>query len=89
MDTREEVLRKINWDYNYSVKEIDSILKGDDFKMKKPFYIKLLKSFRWYVLKEVLTENELREMLTSDVVDNLHIQSLKDKYTYARQVLYQ
>ena len=89
MDTREEVLRKINWDYNYSVKEIDSILKGDDFEMKKPFYIKLLKSFRWYVLKEVLTENELREMLTSDVVDNLHIQSLKDKYTYARQVLYQ
>lgn len=88
METREEVLRKINWDYTYTVDEINAILEGNDFSMKKPFYIKLLKSFRWYVLRRVLSDKEVMEMLSPDVVDNLHINSLKEKYNYVRQVLY-
>jgi hypothetical protein len=88
METREEALRKINWDYTYTVEDINAILNGSDFKMKKPFYIKLLKSFRWYVLYHILTEREIREMLSSEVLDNLHIHSLKEKYKYVRQILY-
>jgi hypothetical protein len=88
METRQEVLRKINWDTTYTVDEINSILKGNDFRMKKPFYIKLLKSCRWYILKEVLTEAEIKEMLTPDVINNLHVASLKEKYNYVRQILY-
>lgn len=88
METREEVLKKINWDYAYTVEEINAILKGNDYRMKKPFYIKLLKTFRWYVLKDVLTESEIEEMLSLDVIDNLHINSLKEKYKYVREVLY-
>ncbi|MBY0435133.1 MAG: hypothetical protein K2U26_13580 [Cyclobacteriaceae bacterium] len=88
METREEVLKKINWDYTYTVEEINAILRGDDFRMKKPFYIKLLKSFRWYVLKDVLSKGEIEEMLSPDVINNLHIPSLKEKYKYVRQVLY-
>lgn len=88
METREEVLRKINWDYTYTVDEVNAILIGNDYRMKKPFYIKLLKTFRWYVLKEVLTESEIKEMLTPDVINNLHIDSLKEKYKYVREVLY-
>ncbi|MFN7261689.1 MAG: hypothetical protein ACK5TU_17470 [Cyclobacteriaceae bacterium] len=88
METREEVLRKINWDYTYTVEEINAILKGTDDRMKKPFYIKLLKTFRWYILKEVLSELEIKEMLSPDVINNLHVNSLKEKYHYVRQVLY-
>jgi hypothetical protein len=55
--------------------------------MKKQFYIKLLKSFRWYELKEVLTETELEEMLSPEVINNLHVNSLREKYVYVRQVL--
>jgi hypothetical protein len=88
METREEVLKRINWDYTYTVEEINAILKGNDYRMKKPFYIKLLKTFRWYVLKDVLTESEIAEMLSLDVINNLHINSLKEKYKYVREVLY-
>jgi hypothetical protein len=88
METREEVLRKINWDYTYTVEEINAILKSDNFSMKKPFYIKLLKSFRWYVLRSVLSEKEIIEMLSPEVINNLHIASLKKKYNYVREVLY-
>lgn len=88
METREEVLRKINWDYTYTVAEINAILKGADYRMKKPFYIKLLKTFRWYVLINVLSELEIKEMLSPDVVNNLHVNSLKEKYKYVRAVLY-
>jgi hypothetical protein len=88
METREEALRKINWDYSYTVEQINAILTGNDFRMKKPFYIKLLKSFRWYVLLKILSEQEIKEMLSLDVIDNLHIESLKNKYHYVRQVLY-
>ena len=88
METRAEVLRRINWEYTYTVEEIDSILKGNDYRLKKPFYIKLLKSFRWYILQKVLSTDEIKEMLTPDVINNLHINSLKEKYHYVRQVLY-
>jgi hypothetical protein len=88
MKTREDVLRMINWDYTYTVEEIDNILKGADAQMKKPFYIKLLKSFRWYELKDHFTETEIEEMLSPEVINNLHVNSLKEKYAYVRQVLY-
>ncbi|MBX2895262.1 MAG: hypothetical protein KF763_07460 [Cyclobacteriaceae bacterium] len=88
MKTREDVLSMINWEYTYTVEEIDAILKGTDHQKKKSFYIKLLKSFRWYDLKDVLTETELEEMLSPEVINNLHVTSLKEKYAYVRQVLY-
>ena len=88
MEQRQDILRRINWDYDYSVEEIDRILKGNDFSSKKPFLIKLLKSVRWYNLILILDAQEMREILSPEIIDNLPVASMKDKYRYARQLLY-
>jgi len=88
METREEILKRINWDYNYSVAEIDSFIRGNNFFDKKPFLIKLLKSASWYSILNTFSKQEIKEILSEEVVDNLHIESLRKKYTYARQVLF-
>lgn len=88
METREEILKRINWDYNYSILEIDSFIKEKNFFDKKPFLIKLLKSVSWYNILQAFSKQEIKEMLSEEVVDNLHIESLRKKYTYARHVLF-
>lgn len=88
MEQRQDILRRINWDYDYTVEEIDRILKGKDYSSKKPFLIKLLKSVRWYNLILILDDEEIKEILSPDVIDNLPVASMKDKYRYARHLLY-
>lgn len=87
METREEILKRINWDYHYTVEEIDLIIKSDDFRRKKPFLIKLLKSVQWYTLLDNFNEKEIKEMLSPDVVNNLPVESLREKYRYASRFL--
>ena len=89
METREEILKRINWDYTYSVEEIDKIIRGNNFQDKKPFLIKLLKSVRWYNLREAFSEQEIKEMLSSDIINNLPVASLREKFKYASRVLYE
>ena len=88
METREEILKRINWDYTYSVQEQEKILAGSDIKPKIHIYLKLLLSVRWYTLKKILTEQELKEILSPDIVNRLHIQSLRQNYTNARRILF-
>ena len=88
METREEILKRINWDYTYPVADQERILAGDDLKAKITIYLKLLKSVRWYNLKSILTEKELQEILSPEIVDRVWIPSRREKYVNARQLLY-
>ena len=71
METREEILKRINWDYTYTVAEIDAFIKGKIFFDKKPFLIKLLKSVKWYNLLAVLSSQKIKEILSKEIVNNL------------------
>ncbi|MBS1681023.1 MAG: hypothetical protein JST48_04870 [Bacteroidetes bacterium] len=88
METRAEILKRINWDYNYSTEEIDSFIKGKNFLEKKPFLIKILMFVSWYNILKTFSTHEIKEILSEEVVDNLHIDSLRKKYTYARHLLF-
>jgi hypothetical protein len=88
METREEILKRINWDSTYTVKDYERILAGKNFNDKKFIYHKLLKSARWYNLLQILSKQELQEMLSPEILDRFHIASMKDNYRYARKVLF-
>jgi len=88
METREEILKRINWDYNYTIEDQEKILGGKDLQLKIHIYLKLLQSVRWYTLKSILSEQEMKEILSSDVVRRLFPASLKKNYEYARRILY-
>jgi hypothetical protein len=88
METREEVLRKINWDYNYTVEQQERLLSGKDLSAKKHIYVKLLQSVRWYTLLQILTKEELQEAMSWEVIKAVFPQPLRETYLYARKVLF-
>ncbi len=89
METREEILKRINWDYNYSVADQEKILAGKNLQPKIHIYLKLLQSVRWYTLKSILSEAELKEILSSEVVNRVFPAAMKINYDYARRILYE
>ena len=56
METREQILTRINWDSTYSVEDQEKILAGPDLRPKLHIYHKLLTSVHWYALRAILTE---------------------------------
>jgi hypothetical protein len=88
METREEVLKRINWDYTYSVEEQERLLASDNLSDKKHIYLKLLQSVRWYTLLSILTEKELKEALSVDVIRAVFPRPLRDTYMYASKTLF-
>ena len=88
METREQVLNRICGDYTYSLEDKEKILSGSDIKHKIHIYLELLLSVRWYTLKSILSDTELKEILSPDIVNRLHIQSLRQNYTNARRILF-
>ncbi len=88
METREEILKRINWDYSYTVEDQEKILAGNDLQPKIHIYLKLLQSVRWYTLKSILSDDEMKEILSPEVVSRLFPASIKRNYEYARRILY-
>lgn len=89
METREEVLRKINWDYTYTVAEQEQLLASDNLSDKKHIYVKLLQGVRWYTLLSILTEKELREAMSLEVVSAVFPRPMREKYLYVRKSLFE
>ncbi len=89
METREEILKRINWgDSTHTVNDFEKILAGNNFSDKKFIYHKLLKSVRWYNLRSILSENEMKEILSPEILDRFHIPTMRENYRYARKVLF-
>ncbi len=88
METRDEVLRRINWDYTYTVEMQERLLASDNLSDKKHIYLKLLQGVRWYTLRAILTEKELKEALSMEVIRAVFPRQLRDTYMYASKALF-
>ncbi len=88
METRDEVLRRINWDYTYTVEMQERLLASDNLSDKKHIYLKLLQGVRWYTLRAILTEKELKEALSMEVIRAVFPRQLRDTYIYASKALF-
>lgn len=64
--------------------EIESI-EGFD---KVHLYRRLLTTYDWYTLMKIVPPDKLRSMLDDSVLNGLFPKDLKDKYLYARSVLW-
>lgn len=89
METREEVLRKINWDYTYTVADQEKLLASENLSEKKHIYVKLLQGVRWYTLLSILSDKELKEAMSLEVVKAVFPQPLREKYLYVRKSLFE
>jgi hypothetical protein len=91
MDTdRVNFFKRLYWDYPVTDEDILTILEtGEcDGLTRKNMLGRVLKSYRWYEIKRILTPELLQEALSEDILKTLFPKSLSRQYRYVKKILY-
>jgi hypothetical protein len=85
-----DFFKSLYWDYQISDEEILTIIESGECKgfTRKNLLGKVLKSRRWYEIKDALSPELLKEALSDDVLKTLFPKSLAEKYYYVRRLFY-
>jgi hypothetical protein len=88
-EQRRELFKRIMWDYTYTPEQIEVIIQNEGMASEKiMMYRKILMTERWYNIMRILTNTELKEALSDDVLKTIWVQSLRNKYHHAQQILF-
>ena len=79
---------------NISENELYLIFTGNKnekvFNVDKKFiYSRLLNSYDWFTILQIFKMNDLKFLLSDDVLNMLYPRTLKNKYLYVRRVLFE
>jgi hypothetical protein len=93
IEERYKLFRQIMWDYNISDDEVDAVLKGKREKAghynRQTLFVKLLESYSWFTVVQLFSPEELRQLLSDDVIKKLRFKSLRTKYDFIQKRLQQ
>ena len=85
-------LRDVYWDADVDQEQLLRLLRGDIEKAghidRANLFRRLLSTYDWYTLLALIPPERLPEALSEEVLDRLYPAALKDRYRYARHVLY-
>lgn len=93
MDVKErrKILKQISWDYNISPEEIDAVLKGEKklagHYTREKLFLKLIESYPWFTIINLFNLNEIKILLTSELISKLRSPALREKYGFVRKRL--
>lgn len=90
---RNTILNQILWDYKISAEDIDAVLSGE---MKQAghynqdmIFLKILESYSWFTILQLFSPNQIKYLLTSQVISKLRSPSLRCKYEFVQKRLQQ
>jgi hypothetical protein len=82
----------ICWDMDVDPEQICRLLLGEIDQVgsidRISLYRRLLMTYDWYTLLTLIPPDRLQEALSEDVLDRLYPASLKNRYLYARSILF-
>ena len=85
-------LTDVYWDADVDPEQLSLLLRGDIEKAghidRAGLFRRLLSTYDWYTLLALIPPDRLPEALSEEVLDHLYPATLKDRYRYARHVLY-
>ena len=85
-------LMGIFWDADVHPDRLLRLLNGDIEKVghidRADLFRCLLATYDWYTLLAMIPPDRLHEALSDAVLDRLYPKSLKERYRYARRILY-
>ena len=85
-------LTNVFWDTDVNPDQLLRLLRGDIEKVghidRVNLFRRLLTTYDWYTLLAMIPPDRLAEALSDAVLDHLHPAGLKDRYRYARRILY-
>lgn len=86
-----ELMKGLMWDYDIPPEHCLEVLEGKRKKAghytKETLFRKLLESYRWFTVLQILPLERISELLTENVVKSLRFQSLSSNYEFIRQRL--
>ena len=88
---QKEYLKKAFWDSNYSSDDLLSILykKKQDVKglTLEKLYLRLLETYSWHKLIDIVPEEQLQEMLSDDILKKLRSEKLGKRFHDVAELL--
>ncbi len=93
MSEQEQIayFERIFWDYNISSEEVLAVFAGKRVRAghydKYGLFRKLLESYPWFTILKLFSIDQLKALLTIEVIEKLRSESLKKHYRFARQRL--
>lgn len=88
---KEDSYSQLMWDYNIPSEKIDKLLSGEiEFAghyNRESLFKKMLESFPWFTVVQLVGIRTIREILTEEVIEKLRTPALRSKYTYVRKRL--
>lgn len=94
MIEKEEIkkhLKQAFWDVNYNSDDLYAILTKEKEKVNamtlERIYVRLLETYSWYKLLELVNIQQLEEMLDKKIINNIRAKTLKDRYNHVARIL--
>jgi hypothetical protein len=91
MLTREEkikLMKPLMWDYKYSYEECLEVLEGKRKTVghytEETLFRKLLESYPWFTIINLLPLERIMELLTEQTIQKLRFDSLKKHYAFIK-----
>ena len=90
---RNTILKQILWDYSISAEEIDAVLRGEVKQAghynQDMIFVKILESYSWFTILQLFSPDQIKSLLTTQVISKLRSPSLRRKYEFVRKRLQQ
>jgi len=92
-EERYKLFRQIMWDYNISPVDVEAVLQRKTEKAGhynlQAIMVKLLESYSWFTMLQLFSGEELRDLITDDVVKKIKSKALQTKYEFVQKRLQQ
>ncbi|MFO7972432.1 MAG: hypothetical protein R6U40_11855 [Desulfobacterales bacterium] len=91
-EEKKKLLSEAFWDKNIDTGRLYDLLTGraeqEQEIDKKSVFSRLLSTYDWFTLMKLIPEDLLLEALSDDVISRLYPKQLRDRYAYARKILF-
>jgi len=88
---RHKVLKSVMWDYSISSNDMEKLLDGKIDKAghytREKLFVKMLTGLPWYTIIQLLPAENVKELLTDEVIAALWPKSVQKQYKYVRKRL--
>jgi hypothetical protein len=85
------LLTQILWDTNVSVDDIKAVINNKMERVgsydKKKIFSKCLESYPWFTLLEMFPIQDIKELLSKEIIKGLRSKSLQHKYLFLHEYL--
>lgn len=88
-----KLLSQISWDYNLPVRDVHALIEGKidqaGHYTRSAFFKKLLESYPWFTILQILPVGEIKKLMTDEVINSLRSPSLKQNYEFIKHRLHE